>query len=156
MRKLTLIPLLSLIFMLNVASTCSSDDSPNSSADPAPVINTVTSGTWTVTFFEDDGVDETYHFTGYNFTFGASNVLTATNGTNTYTGTWSVTNDDSNDDDSPSSSDLDFNIFFASPANFNDELSDDWDILSRTDIKIELVDVSGGNGGTDYLTLEKN
>mgnify|MGYP006205521619 CR=1 FL=1 len=41
MRKLTLIPLLSLIFMLNVASTCSSDDSPNSSADPAPVINTV-------------------------------------------------------------------------------------------------------------------
>ena len=156
MRKLTLIPLLSLIFMLNVASTCSSDDSPNSSADPAPVINAVTSGTWTVTFFEDDGVDETYHFTGYNFTFGASNVLTATNGTNTYTGTWSVTNDDSNDDDSPSSSDLDFNIFFASPANFNDELSDDWDILSRTDTKIELVDVSGGNGGTDYLTLEKN
>ena len=156
MRKLTLIPLLSLIFMLNVASTCSSDDSPNSIADPAPLINTVTSGTWTVTFFEDDGVDETYHFTGYNFTFGASNVLTATNGTNTYTGTWSVTNDDSNDDDSPSSSDLDFNIFFASPANFNDELSDDWDILSRTDTKIELVDVSGGNGGTDYLTLEKN
>lgn len=156
MRKLTLIPLLSLIFMLNVASTCSSDDSPNSSADPTPVINTVTSGTWTVTFFEDDGVDETYHFTGYNFTFGTSNVLTATNGTNTYTGTWSVTNDDSNDDDSPSSSDLDFNIFFASPANFNDELSDDWDILSRTDTKIELVDVSGGNGGTDYLTLEKN
>ena len=110
MRKLTLIPLLSLIFILSVASTCSSDDSPNSSADPAPVINTVTSGTWTVTFFEDDGVDETYHFTGYNFTFGASNVLTATNGTNTYTGTWSVTNDDSNDD-SPSSSGLDFNIF---------------------------------------------
>lgn len=155
MRKLTLIPLLSLIFILSVASTCSSDDSPNSSADAALVINTVTSGTWKVTFFEDDGVDETYHFTGYNFTFGASNVLTATNGTNTYTGTWSVTNDDSNDD-SPSSSGLDFNIFFTSPPNFNDELSDDWDILSRTDIKIELVDVSGGNGGTDYLTLEKN
>lgn len=155
MRKLTLISLLSLIFMSNVAFTCSSDDNPNSSEDPASVINTVKSGTWTVTFFEDDGVEETFHFTGYNFTFGASSVLTATNGTNTYTGTWSVTNDDSNDD-SPSSSDLDFNIFFASPANFNDELSDDWDILSRTNTKIELVDVSGGNGGTDYLTLEKN
>lgn len=154
MKKLSLIPLLSLIFMLNVASMCSDDDDSNTSADPTPVINTVTSGTWRITFYEDSGVDETYHFTGYNFTFGASNVLTASNGTNTYTGTWSVTNSDSNDD-SPSN-DLDFNILFTTPAVFADELSDDWDILSRTDTKIELVDVSGGNGGTDYLTLEKN
>lgn len=154
MKKLTLIPMLSLIFMLNVASMCSDDDDNNSSADPTPVINTVTSGTWRITFYEDDGVNETYHFTGYNFTFGSSNVLTATNGTNTYTGSWSVTNDDSNDD-SPSN-DLDFNILFSTPTVFADELSDDWDILSRTDTKIELVDVSGGNGGTDYLTLEKN
>ena len=157
MKKFKLIPLLAMIFMLNVASMCSNDDdSPNTpnSADPTPVINTVTQGTWRITFFEDSGVNETYHFTGYNFTFGASNVLTATNGTNTYTGVWSVTNDDS-DDDSPSN-DLNFNILFSSPANFADELSDDWDILSRTDTKIELVDVSGGNGGTDYLTFEKN
>ncbi len=154
MKKLALIPMLSLIFMLNVASMCSSDDNSSSSADPTPVINTVTSGTWRITFYEDSGVNETYHFTGYNFTFGSANVLTATNGTNTYTGSWSVTNDDSNDD-SPSN-DLDFNILFSSPANFADELSDDWDILSRTDTKIELVDVSGGNGGTDYLTFEKD
>lgn len=154
MKKLSLIPLLSLIFILNVASMCSDDDDTNNSANPTPVINTVTSGTWRITFYEDSGVNETYHFTGYNFTFGSANVLTATNGTNTYTGSWSVTNDDSNDD-SPSN-DLDFNILFSSPANFADELSDDWDILSRTDTKIELVDVSGGNGGTDYLTLEKN
>ncbi len=155
MRKLSLIPLLSLIFMLNVASMCSSDDDNSSSADPTPVINTASSGTWRITFYEDDGVNETFHFTGYNFTFGASNVLTATNGTNTYTGAWSVTNSDSNDD-SPSSNDLDFNIMFSSPAVFADELTDDWDIISYTDTKIQLVDVSGGNGGTDYLTFEKN
>jgi hypothetical protein len=154
MKKLKLISILTLIFVFNVASMCSSDDNSSLSADPTPVINTVTSGTWRITFYEDSGVNETYHFTGYNFTFGSANVLTATNGTNTYTGSWSVTNDDSNDD-SPSN-DLDFNILFSSPANFADELSDDWDILSRTDTKIELVDVSGGNGGTDYLTLEKN
>ena len=140
--------------MLNVASMCSSDDNSSSSADPNPVINTVTSGTWRITFYEDSGVNETYHFTGYNFTFGSANVLTATNGTNTYTGSWSVTNSNINDD-SPSN-DLDFNVLFSTPAVFADELSDDWDILSRTDTKIELVDVSGGNGGTDYLTLEKN
>jgi hypothetical protein len=153
MKKLKLIPILLCLFMLNVASTCSDDDNNNSSSDPTPVINTVTSGTWRVTYYFDTDSNETSDFAGYNFTFGSSNVLTATNGTNTYTGSWSVTNDDS-DDDNPSS-DLDFNILFASPANFAD-LSDDWDIVSRTSTKIELIDVSGGNGGTDYLTFEKN
>jgi hypothetical protein len=79
-------------------------------------------------------------------------VLTATNGTLTHTGIWSVTDSNSNDD---SMDDLDFNIAFTTPANFL-ELTDDWDIQSRTDTKIELIDVSGGNGGTDYLTFEKN
>jgi hypothetical protein len=46
-------------------------------------------------------------------------------------------------------------LFFASPADFAD-LSDDWDVVSRTDSKVQLIDVSGGNGGTDYLTFEKN
>ena len=37
--------------------------------------------------------------------------------------------------------DLDFNIAFTTPANFVD-LTDDWDIVSRTDTKIQLIDVS--------------
>lgn len=112
----------------------------------------MTSGTWKITLYNDSGTVKTSNFTGYNFTFGANNSLTASNSTNNYTGTWSVTDSNSNDD---SLSDLDFNIIFASPANFQD-LSDDWDIISRTDTKIQLIDVSGGNGGTDYLTFEKN
>nr|WP_294776644.1 hypothetical protein [uncultured Flavobacterium sp.] len=153
MKKLFLIPTLFCLFMLNVASMCSSDDSSSSSQDPTPVINTATQGTWRVTSYVDSGTDETNHFTGYNFTFATGGVLSATNGTNTYTGTWSVTND-SSDDDSPSS-DLDFNIAFASPANFAD-LTDDWDIVSYTATTISLIDVSGGNGGTDTLVFTKN
>lgn len=154
MKKLKLIPVLALVFLLNVASMCSSDDdNSNSSQNPAPVINTVNQGTWRITFFEDSGNNETNHFTGYNFTFAAGNVLTATNGTNTYNGVWSVTNDDSNDD-SPSN-DLDFNIAFSSPADFTD-LTEDWNIITYTATKIQLVHVSGGNGGTDYVTFEKN
>lgn len=154
MKTLRLIPLLAALFMLNVASMCSSDDdNSNTSQDPTPVINTVNNGTWRITFFEDSGNNETNHFTGYNFTFGSGNVLTATNGTNTYTGTWSVTNDDSNDD-SPSN-DLDFNIAFSAPADFTD-LTEDWNIITYTSTKIQLVHVSGGNGGTDYVTFEKN
>lgn len=134
--------------------SCSGDDNNSSSANPTPVINTVTQGTWRVTYYFDTDTEETNHFTGYNFTFGSGNALTATNGTDTFTGTWSVTADNSSDDDNPSS-DLDFNIAFSTPANFAD-LTDDWDIVSRTDTKIELIDVSGGNGGTDRLTFEKN
>lgn len=155
MKTLKLIPIFALLFILNVASMCSNDDD----ISPAPtnvnqtqVINTVTSGTWRITLFNDSGTIETSNFSGYNFTFGSGNVLTASNGVNTYTGVWSVTDSNSNDD---SINDLDFNIAFSSPTNFQ-ELTEDWDILSRTSTKIELKHVSGGNGGTDFLTFEKN
>jgi hypothetical protein len=155
MKKIKLISVFALLFMLNVASTCSNvDDSPsNNSADPTPVINTVNTGTWRVTLYNDSGTVETTNFSNYIFTFGSSNVLTAVNGSTTVTGTWSVTSDNSLDD-SPSN-DLDFNIAFSAPANFA-ELTDDWNIITYTSTKIELIHVSGGNGGTDYLTFEKN
>lgn len=154
MKKVLLIPMLFCLFMLNVASMCSSDNnSSSSSQDPTPIINAATQGTWRVTSYVDSGTDETNHFTGYNFTFSNGGVLTATNGSNTVTGTWSVLNDDSNDD-SPSN-DLDFNIGFTAPANFAD-LTDDWDIVSYSETTISLIDVSGGNGGTDTLVFTKN
>lgn len=154
MKKLVLIPALFLVFMLNIASTCSDDDTPSStSQDPTPVINSVNTGNWRVTFYEDSGNVETTNFTNFNFTFGSGNILTASNGTTSYTGTWSVTSDNSGDD-SPSN-DLDFNIGFVSPPNFED-LTEDWNIISYTSTKIQLIHVSGGNGGTDYLTFEKN
>jgi hypothetical protein len=113
----------------------------------------VQSGTWRITTFNDSGQNEVAHFNGYTFTFEPSGVLVATNGTNTYSGTWSVTTSNSNDDDD--NSDLDFNIAFNATNEFED-LSDDWDIQNHSSTKIELIDVSGGNGGTDYLTFEKN
>ncbi|WP_396194931.1 hypothetical protein [Flavobacterium sp.] len=153
MKKLILIPMLFCLFMLNVASMCSSDDDSSSSPDPTPVINAATQGTWRVTSYVDSGNNETSDFAGYNFTFATGGALTATNGTNSYSGTWSVTGDDSTDD-SPSN-DLDFNISFAGPANFAD-LTDDWDIVSYSATTISLIDVSGGNGGTDTLVFTKN
>ena len=153
MKRLLLIPALFCLLMLNVASMCSSDDNSSSSTDPTPVITIVSQGTWRITSYVDSGTNETNHFTGYNFTFGASSVVTATNGTNTYTGTWSIVTDSSNDDNP--SSDLDFNIAFASPVDFAD-LTDDWDVVTYTATTISLIDVSGGNGGTDTLVFTKN
>ena len=153
MKKLILIPALFCLFMLNVASMCSSDDDNSSPANPAPVISAVTQGSWRVSSFVDSGTNETNHYTGYNLTFGASNVLTATNGINTYTGTWSVTSDD-DDDDNPGG-DLDFNIGFASPQEFN-ELTKDWNIVTYSSTTIALVHINGGGDDTDALVLTKN
>ncbi len=97
--------------------------------------------------FEESGKDETQHFSEYSFSFGSDGKLTAENGTNNYEGTWSITDSDSIDD---SQDDLDFNIHFYLSDDFED-LKDDWDFVSHSDIKIEFIDVSGGNGGTDLL-----
>ncbi len=145
-----------ILLTIVIIVSCSSDDdnigSQDSNINQTLVENTVQIGTWRVTSFIDSGEDETYHYNGFAFTFGENNVLTAVKVNTTYIGSWSITDSNSNDD---SMDDLDFNIVFASPENF-EELSDDWDFISRTDSKIELIDISGGNGGTDYLTFQKN
>ena len=136
-----------------VIMACSSDDDVTiNEAVMSEIEINVKKDTWRITKYIDSGDDELNHFAGYNFTFGENGVLTTTNGLNTYSGAWSITSDSSSND---SSNDLDFNIFFAAPIDF-EELSDDWDIISQSATKIELIDVSGGNGGTDYLTFERN
>jgi hypothetical protein len=161
MKTLKFLPILGCIWMLTMASTCSSDDD-NTPVVPVqntniPLVNaTVQQGNWRITYFYDTDHDETSSFNNYTFTFGSGGVLTATGNSNTYTGTWSVTNShNGNDDSQHSSNDTDFNLAFSSPANFT-ELNDDWDIVSYTSARIELIDVSGGNGGTDHLVFEKN
>lgn len=134
--------------------SCSSSDSNNATNQNTvnAVENIAKSGTWRVTYYFDSDHEETSNYSGYNFTFASSNVLTVTNGTNTYTGAWFVTDSNSNDD---SIDDLDFNIVFTAPP-FMEELSDDWDMISKTSTEIKLIDISGGNGGTDYLTFTRN
>ena len=113
-------------------------------------------GTWIVSSYIDDGDDETTDFTSFRLDFLEDGTLNGTDllssNSNPYVGSWSITDSNSNDDDSLS--DLDFNINFA-VGNKLDDLSDDWDIISYTDTEIKLIDVSGGGGGTDYLTLTK-
>jgi hypothetical protein len=110
------------------------------------VSNTVTSGTWRITYYWDTDHEETSNYSGYSFTFATGGVLTAVKTGSTVTGTWSTGTDDSK---------TELVIAFASPASFV-EISDDWEVIENTSTKIRLQDVSGGNGGTDLLTFEKN
>ena len=121
-------------------SSCKKDDN-NSPA----IGSTLQTGTWKVSYFNDSGKDETYYFTNYTFQFNSNGTVTATINSSNNNGTWSNSNDDSQDK---------LNLFFSSiPL---DELNSDWHILEQNSNTIKLEDVSGGNGGTDLLTFSKN
>jgi hypothetical protein len=117
--------------------------------------NTALDGTWIISSYIDDGDDQTNDFSTFRLDFLEDGILNGTDllssNSNPYVGSWSITDSNSNDD---SLDDLDFNMNF-SVGNKLDDLSDDWDIISYTDTEIKLIDISGGGGGTDYLTLTK-
>ena len=137
------------------------DDSQNNDGTSADQVAAIAAnGAWSITYFYDTDEDETANFSGYTFTFNANGAVIATNGSDTVDGVWSVIDSSSNsssDDDGNSTDDDDFNLFFDVPATSDfEDLNDDWDIIEVTANKIELIDISGGNGGTDYLTFTKN
>ncbi|MEY3343693.1 MAG: hypothetical protein RL090_1377 [Bacteroidota bacterium] len=138
-----------LLLVILVVTSCKKDDT---STLEGQIRTNLESGKWRITKFIDSGDDETSNFAGYNFDFGTSGSVTATNLVTSYTGSWSITDSNSDDDNL---SDLDFNLNFNVTNNFQD-LNDDWDFISQSETKVELIDVSGGNGGTDYLTFVKN
>lgn len=144
------------LFAMAIMVSCGDDDNaPNNNSSQQQIneiVNVMKQDTWRITTFVDSGVIETDHFAGYTFTFGNNGTLTAVKGETTVTGLWSVTDDNGSDDDP--GSDIDFNIGFTAPADFVD-LTDDWDINERNANRISLIDVSGGNGGTDILVFEK-
>ena len=136
-----------------ICYSCSSDDNDSSNTDAQLILEIEThaiNGLWQISNYNDSGDDETSDYNGYTFNFEANGVLTATNGANVLTGTWSVTssNSDSGDDD------IEFNIFFnVSEAHVFDDLIDDWEVSTTSSSQISLFDVSGGDGSTDVLVF---
>lgn len=149
MKKFFLIPVLSSILLLNLASTCSSDDDSNPSSSQLIIQtqNSIVSGSWRVTLFSEDGVVQTSNYNGYNFTFNANATVEATNGTTVRTGTWTTGTDDS----TPK-----LILTFTATTGPFEEISEDWRIVSVSASRIELRHVSGGDGSIDLLTFEKN
>ena len=148
---------LSLFAVALLTVSCDSNDDPadtQADVNPAELRSAAQNGQWRITYYFDSDKEETSDYAGYVFTFGSDGTVTATNGTIEVAGTWSVTDSNSSDDSPDDSSDVDFNLFFTAPPDF-EELSDDWDILEYSASRIKLIDVSGGDGSTDYLTFEK-
>ncbi|MDO5655160.1 MAG: hypothetical protein Q4G27_03365 [Flavobacteriaceae bacterium] len=132
-----------LLPLIAISCSGSDDDSAPNTDTNVPVI--ITNGTWRITLYNDNGENETYHFSGYTFDF-SHGVVTATKIGNSVTGTYAIGVDDGHN-----KLYLDFGVVVPF-----EELNDDWHIVEESATKVRLQDVSGGNGGTDLLTFEKN
>ena len=129
-----------------VLFSCKKDDDNVPALTSNSVATTVTTGTWGITYYFDTDHEETSNFTGYAFVFDGTGAVIAAKTGSSIPGTWSTGTDNSK---------VKFVLAFAAPADFA-EISEDWEVLERTDTKLRLQHVSGGNGGTDLLTFERN
>lgn len=143
--KIAVVAGLLLTFSFTLLS-CSKDDSSTDNT-PTQVEENFSTGTWKVTLFEEDGVNQTSYFNGYNFSFNTNKTVVATNGSNTVNGTWNSFVD---------SGSTKFDLNFSVSSGPFEEISEDWRVISNSSTKIELRDVSGGDGSIDLLTFSRN
>lgn len=123
-------------------SSCSNsnNDTSNTPVDE----NQLKDGAWKITYFWDKDHEETAHFNDYILLFNNDGTVDADDGSVHHGGTWSTGNDDSQ-------AKLVLN-FTTDPFS---EISDDWHVIDQSTNIMHLEDVSGGNGTTELLTLEK-
>ena len=146
-QTIFLAAILSIFF---IACSKEDDSTPNVLPTPDPgtinsLTDAITSGTWKVSYFWDTDHDETNHLKDYTFNFSKSGSCTAKLLSNTYFGMWHTSLNDNQ---------LKLKLTFPTPAELA-KISDDWHVIETKETKIRMDDVSGGNGGTDLLTLTK-
>lgn len=113
------------------------------------LITDLTTGDWYVNLLDDDGDDETCDYVEYTFTFNLNGTATAVSSSDTVNGFWTV-------ESSSSGLDLILNFETSSSDDPFDDLNDDWDVVDHDANMINLIDVSGGGGGTDILEFGRN
>ena len=145
MKKLQYVFII-LAMVLTGVTSCSKDSTTTSGTTIA-TSTILVQGTWKITYFNDSGTDGTANYNGYIFTFVNGGSVGVINGSIVYNGTWTTHNDDSQNK---------LYINFGATTSPMAELAKDWHIIEKTSTKLRMEDVSGGAGGTDYLTIERN
>lgn len=135
----TALKLFALLAAAGLWSCSNSDDNNASPSGNGTTVDEVT-GNWKVSYYYDNGKDETADYTSYSFTFNADGVFQAASGSQSYAGTWSL--GEKNDDSSSASNKLVISITGNDKIN---HLSDDWLILSISNSEIKLKDDSSNS-----------
>lgn len=134
------------LFLCVSVVSCGKDDGNSNNSDNSSLTSNLITGTWKITNFIEDGKNQKAHFSNFQFDFEENNTVLATSGSNIKSGTWNLITD---------SGKTKLVFDFGNIDKF-EELNEDWEVLSQSNSKIDLKHVSGGNGGVDLLTFERN
>jgi len=117
-----------LMLVFSIFTLITSCSKKTNDLSPEQTSEKLKQGTWKVSYYFDNGKDETYKFNGYTLTFGSNNLLEILNNSkSSYTGTWYYNN--TSDDNSGSSDKLVINIMGDEIVN---KLQNDWLIVEMT------------------------
>ena len=148
MKSFSIITLITSVLILS--ASCEKQEGSGDNPDTLSQIEqSVLENNWVISKYLDSGKDETSDFSAYHFEFASDGTVQAINQDSQISGTWSL-GDDSYDDNP---SHLHLYLQF-SASSVLEELNDDWEIINWSASRIELRDVSGGNGDVDFLTLD--
>ena len=127
--------------LLFAASCGKGNDNPTPGGTNPPA-----AGTWKITYLFSRE-DHTSAVSSYSFEFKSDGTLSATNGSQTWNGTWSTNCDDSANK---------FCIFFnSSVPSALSELEEDWLIVEKKDNFMHFEHTSGGDGHVDVVHFTK-
>ena len=123
-------------------------DSDTGDGAVVAAMNTLMAGDWVVTQYLDDGSDQTSEYEGYDFTFGPQGELTVrTNMDPLKSGIWRVIRD--------SEEELKVYLNLGDDGDDFSELTDDWELVSISETRVELRDMDDDNDNEDMLVFER-
>ncbi len=159
LKQFSLKPVLIIILMTPANTSNLNDvDTDDHSNDLSPIESKnivtiiITDGTLKITYYWDTDLNDKINFDGFHFIFRENNIITATDGTTTYNGTWSIAQSNNYIDDL---SDEENNLVPISSINFVETI-DDWGSIDTAPPYIKLNDIIGYNGEVDILFFNEN
>ncbi|WP_290804707.1 hypothetical protein [Flavobacterium sp.] len=105
----------------------------------------ITDGTWYISYFFKNNVDQTTDFEGYNLTFFINGDMNVAGNGNDLDGGWEI---NSNASERKLEIELDGDLLL--------DLEEKWKVIEYTTTYVKLRLVGQGNGGNNYMYLSKN
>ncbi len=135
-----------LIILFLLAGCNKTNPEDVTSTEVTPVKSALLKSPWKITYLVSNGIDKTFEFKDFRFTFYSNNLITGANDIISENGSWDTVSE---------SSKTKLIIDFSSSSLLT-EVTGEWEILSRSATSITMQHIGGGSGGqTDYMTMTR-